>query len=185
MKEDKDKWDHRYSGRDGGASGPDALLHSFRHLLTSGKALDIAAGSGRNALFAAERGYTVDAVDISPMALKQLNEAAKEKNLPVNCIEADLDDYHLPEDTYDLVLVFQFFSRSLTTPIERCLKPGGLLFYSTFNYRHHSLKPEFNPAYLVPRGGLSPFFNQLEIILDEAEGGAEGNLARLIARKRS
>lgn len=160
------------------------MLFSHRDLLTGGRALDLAAGLGRNALFVAERGYTVDAVDISPRALERLKEAAKAGGLPVNCIEADLDSYAIPESTYDLVLVFQFFIRSLTAPIERCLKPGGLLFYSTFNYRHQSRKPEFNPAYLVPRGGLSPFFTELEVLLDEPVGGPDGNLARLIGRMR-
>ena len=147
--------------------------------------MDLAAGLGRNALFAARNGYEVDAVDISHQALQRLTEAAQEKGLPVNCIEADLDAYRISERAYDLILVFQFFSPSLMASLEQGLKPGGLLFYSTFNHRHLSQRPEFNPAYLVPTGGLAPFFTQLEILLNEPEGGTDGNLARLIGRKAS
>ncbi len=184
LNEDRDKWDQRYSQGEPEPSDPDPLLYSYRHLLTGGRALDIAAGLGGNALFVAEQGYAVDAVDISPVALQRLNQAARVGDLPVNCIEADLDTYPIPEETYDLVLIFQFFAPSLMGSIERCLKHGGLLFHSTFNYRHQSLKPEFCPDYLVPRDGLSPFFTELETILDEPEGGPDGNLARLIARRR-
>lgn len=183
VRNDRERWDRRHAKADPEPSEPDPLLRSARHLLTGGSALDLAAGSGRNSLYLAGLGYTVDAVDISPVAMARLRAIARERRLPVRCIEADLDEYEIPETSYDLVIVFRFFSPTLMPLIEASLKPGGLLVYSTFNLRHLSRKPNFNPDYLVPQGGLAPFFTRLEVILDEPEAGEDRNLARFIGRK--
>jgi len=67
--------------------------------------------------------------------------------------------------------------------IEASLRAGGLLFYATYNYRHKSIKPEFNPAYLVPPQGLVSYFANLEIVVNEESAGDAGSVSRLIARK--
>jgi len=162
---------------------PDPLLVAHRDLLTSGRALDLACGYGAASLFVARLGYTVHAIDVSFPALSRLRQEAMTERLPVLCVLADLDNFPLPERFYDLVMVFSFFSPALTSSIVSCLKDDGLLFYSTFNYQHTSVKPGFNPAYLVPAGGLAPFFPELYIIVNEPDAGHERNLSRLVARK--
>lgn len=185
MKSDQEKWDAWYRGKRNDPREADEFLVAHEDLLTRGRALDLACGLGGNALFLAERGYCVHALDISFVALSRLRAEAKRRSLSVHSVVADLDYHPLPRATYDLVSVFHFFSVSLVASIKACLKKGGLLFYSSYNYRHKSLKPEFNPAYLVPAGGLMPSFVDFEIIVDEAEAGAAGNVSRLIARKRA
>jgi hypothetical protein len=68
-------------------------------------------------------------------------------------------------------------------PIGQSIKPDGFLFYATYNHQHTSLKPTFNPAYLVPQGGLAKFFPGFDIIFDKPEAGPQGNISQLIARK--
>ncbi|MCA1961260.1 MAG: class I SAM-dependent methyltransferase [Desulfomonile sp.] len=184
MKTDRDKWDARYSRTEPAPPTPDSLLVDHADLLTKGRALDLACGMGAESLFAAECGYVVDAVDISTFALTVLNGRARDRGVAVRCIAADLDSFVIPKETYDLVMVFYFFAPGLMAAIEGALKRGGLLFYSTFNHRHTSINPEFNPKYLVPPGGLAKFFPALDILLDEPYGGSDGNVARLIARRR-
>jgi len=184
LKRDREKWESRYSARDRNAVGPDPFLAAHSDLLTGGRALDLASGLGGNALFAAQRGYRVHAVDISVNALSILQQEARRRKLDLCCIAADVDHFALPTGLYDLVMVFHFFSVPLMKSIQECLKDGGLLFYATFNHRHTSVKPGFNPKYLVPPGGLARFFLELEILVDEPDAGRGANLSRLIARKR-
>lgn len=183
LKTDREKWETRYRQGLEEISGPDLLLLDHLDLLTSGRALDLASGYGAGSIFAARAGYVVHAVDISFTALRALKREAQRQNLAIHCIVTDLDYFPFPKNFYDLVMVFFFFSVPLMTSIRECLKPGGLIFYATFNHRHTSVRPEFNPAYLVPRGGLATYFRQFEVLLDEPEGGSDKNISRLIARR--
>ncbi len=183
MKIDREKWDRRYDNDDFRVPAPDPLLVAHRDLLTSGRALDLASGYGAGSLFVAHLGYKVHAVDISFRVLSSLQREAASEGLPVLCVVGDLDTFPLPRAFYDLVMVFSFFSIPLMSSIKECLRDDGLLFYSTFNCRHTTVKPGFNPTYLVPAGGLAPFFPDFDIIVDEPATGDEKNLSRLIARK--
>lgn len=183
MKRDRERWDARYSGNGLAEFTPDPLLVEHSGILSGGRALDLACGRGAESLFVARRGYAVDAVDISTVALTSLRTRARDSGLRVRCVSADLDYFPLPVDLYDLVMVFYFFDPKLSTAIQQALKRGGLLFYATFNHRHTSLNPGFNPDYLVPPGGLAKVFTGLDILFEKPEGGAEGNIAQLIARR--
>src|SRR4030042_4518712 len=79
MKPDQMRWDKRFKGREF-AFGKEANPFLRRHigLLPTGKALDIATGEGRNAVFLARYGFDVDAVDISKTGLKKARNLAKE-----------------------------------------------------------------------------------------------------------
>jgi tellurite methyltransferase len=184
LKTDREKWDLRYSKESGAFPTPDEFLVTHEEILRSGRALDVACGRGGNALYLAERCYSVDAVDISFQALCQLQAEAIRRGLDIRCVTADLDWYPIPRDLYDLVIVFYFFSKPLMRSIGDALKQGGLIFYATFNERHTSVRPEFNPAYLIPPDGLSPYFRDFDILVHETTAGENGNVSRLIGRKR-
>ncbi len=185
MKRDREKWDERYAGREIDFPAPDNFLVEHRHLLTSGRALDLACGLGADSVFLAENGYAVDALDISLPALSRLRARAQRLELDIRPVVADLDYFPLPRDVYDLIVVFYFFSPPLMTAIADALKKRGLLFYATYNHRHTSVKPGFCKDYLVPAHGLMPYFPDLKVIVHEEEAGPDKNLARLIARKMS
>jgi len=185
VKTDREKWDLRYSKESEAFPLPDEFLVNHKNMLGSGRALDVACGRGGNAIFLAERGYSVDGVDISFQALYQLQTEALSRELDIRCVVADLDFFALPRNLYDLVIVFYFFSRPLMTSIKDALKRGGLIFYATFNERHISVRPEFNPAYLVPPDGLYPYFQDFDILVHETAAGENENVSRLIGRKPS
>ena len=97
---ERQRWDQRY--RDGSyRARPHAteLLQKWQPKLPRGRALDIACGAGRNALYLAALGYEVDAVDIAPYALERARQAAAERGLVVNWIAADLGEYRLSTST--------------------------------------------------------------------------------------
>jgi tellurite methyltransferase len=183
LKKDRERWDQRYLEERGSPFSPDPWLEEHANLLESGRCLDLACGRGGNSMFVADRGYAVHAVDISLAALLELQNEANRRQLDVQCIVMDLDYCSLPVRFYNLVLVFYFFDPRLMNAIEACLKPRGLIVYATYNHKHTSVKPGFNPDYLVPPSGLTPYFPDFQILLNEPYAGESGNLNRMIGRK--
>lgn len=183
LKHDKQRWDARYIDPPEDYPAPDTFLTQNSSLLYGGRAIDIACGLCANAIYLSQRNYRVDAVDISENALRRAQKKARSLNLDIGFIVSDIDYFPIPENIYDLALVFYFFSAKLIPAITTSVRRGGLIIYSTFNYRHTSLKPDFNPEYLVPKGGLAQYFNGARIIVDEPEAGTELNLSRLIAQR--
>ncbi|MGC8657763.1 MAG: class I SAM-dependent methyltransferase [Desulfomonilaceae bacterium] len=182
MKSDRERWNSRYSDGFEEDPSPDPFLIECSGFLLSGRALDLACGSGGNSIFLARRGYWVDAFDISLVALRKLKKRAAAVNLSIGCAVVDLDYYPLLANSYDLITVFNFFSQKLINSIQLALKCGGLLIYSTFNYNHLSLKPGFGKDYVVPPGGLGQFFTDIEAIVDMEKSGPAGNISRFVGK---
>ena len=134
---DRDKWNARYlAGAYEERTHPSALLeHWASRLQVTGaapRAIDLACGSGRNALFLARRGWRVDAVDISSVALERLQSAAEAEDLPVNCVERDLHPASsaldgFADSHYDLALSMRYTDIPLVEALPRVLAPGGHL----------------------------------------------------------
>lgn len=125
---DRDKWDERYqTGAYAARTYPTELLAEWLPKLPRGRALDVACGAGRNALYLAERGYTVDAVDISSVALDRARTSARERGLSVNWMEMDLEAT-LPTDShYDLIVMVRYTHPTLVAELVGLLKDGGYL----------------------------------------------------------
>ena len=126
MFRDRLKWNEKYRRRDYPAE-PSGIVKDYVGLSCGPTALDIAAGSGRNALFLAQQGFTVDAVDISDEALALL--AGRHPSVRAMC--ADLDIFDIPAERYDLIINILFLNRRLFPQILEGLKPGGLLIFET------------------------------------------------------
>ncbi len=183
MEADRVKWDRRYSVEQEDFDSPDEFLIDHAGMLGSGRALDVAAGVGANSIFLARHGYVVDALDISFVALSRLRAESHKRGLHIQCIVADLDDFAFPGACYDLVTVFYFFSAPLIEQIKACIRQQGLIVYATFNQRHMSVRPEFNPAYLIEPDDLARYFADFELLIHETDAGEAHNISRLVARK--
>ncbi len=127
MDADREKWNRKYR-KGAGPEAPSGIVERFWTLAPPGRALDIAAGNGRNALFLAEKGFAVDAVDISDVAVDQL----KGRHPDVSPLQADLDTWEIPENRYGIILNIRFLSRRLFPYIREALIPGGVLIAETF-----------------------------------------------------
>ena len=126
-------WDHRYSGERMWSGNPNGSLVAEVEGLPAGRALDIGAGEGGDAIWLAERGWQVTASDISQRALDQIAAEADRRGLKVECLLADATA-HAPfeREGYDLVCA-QYASiprtgddravRNLLDPVA----PGGRL----------------------------------------------------------
>jgi dihydroneopterin aldolase len=126
---------------------PAQFLTQQLHRVPKGKALDVAAGSGRNALYLASHGFQVDAMDRDEQTMTQLAAAAKQRNLPnltVRTVDLERKTKERPEfpkREYDVIVVLFYLHRALFPALIDSLKPNGVLIYETFtidNYlRHH------------------------------------------------
>jgi 2-polyprenyl-3-methyl-5-hydroxy-6-metoxy-1,4-benzoquinol methylase len=154
--------------------------------------LDVAAGRGRNALYLASHGFTVEAIDWDEQALATLREMAVERDLSnVTVRIKDLEaDPTLPKEHYDSVIIFFYLQRDLFPALISALKPNGILMYETFlidNHvrRLHPRRREFCLAHnelLRLVGGLRVLFYE-EGEHEDARGAEPAVTARLIARK--
>lgn len=124
-----EQWNDRYRAGEQVFDAPSPLVVEFTRNLIPGAALDLASGPGRNALYLAEQGWRVTAIDGSPVAIDLLRERARERKVALYARVADLEagEFELPKDTYDLVLSCYFFQRSLIPPMKSALRPGGVL----------------------------------------------------------
>ena len=129
MKEDRERWNRKYLSMDY-REGVSAVVERFSGLAVAGRALDIAAGDGRNALWLAQQGFTVDAVDISEVALAQC--AGRHPALFPVC--ADLDTFDILPQRYHLIINIRYLNRGLFSAIIDGLVPNGVLIFETFRY---------------------------------------------------
>jgi SAM-dependent methyltransferase len=184
------RWEARYrSGERPHDGPPSALLVRWARQLRPGRALDVAAGLGRNALFLARQGWRVDAIDISPTAVQAAARRARARKLRVRWIVADLDRYPLPRARYDLVVNTFFLKRRLFPRLMAAVRPGGLLVVETHLCSPRPLAdhPRERRAPRLRPGELRRRFGAWEI-LELAEGyfteGGQGRwLGRIVARR--
>jgi hypothetical protein len=82
-------WDHRYGGDQMWSGNPNGTLVGEVSGLAPGRALDVGAGEGGDALWLAGQGWSVTASDISQRALDRVSAEAGRRGLPVECRHAD------------------------------------------------------------------------------------------------
>lgn len=127
---DRNDWEQRYdSGDYTPRSYPSGLLTEYVDWAPDGRAIDVATGTGRNALFLAARSYEVDAIDVSEAAISRAKQNAEERSLDVKWICTDVSEHELPEEAYALAVVSFYHDPALVSKLVDALKPGGLLVY--------------------------------------------------------
>ncbi|HWZ32216.1 MAG TPA: methyltransferase domain-containing protein [Bryobacteraceae bacterium] len=159
---------------------PDSLLVSAAQNLPPGRALDLACGAGRNALWLAERGWGVTAVDGSPAAIDILRGEAARRNLTVDSRIADLErgEYTIEPRSWDLVAMCRYLQRDLLETAKSGVVPGGLVIAIVLVVDRERTKYRLNP------GELLHYFEGWEILqFNEATASEHGPLAEIVARR--
>jgi tellurite methyltransferase len=183
---DRHKWNTRYSKK---ATTPEVrpIVERFYHLAQKGNVLDLAAGLGSNALFLAQKGFTVFAIDISEVALAA--QTHRHPNLLPICL--DLDNWDIPPNHFDLILNIRFLNRRLFPKIIEGLKPGGVLIAETYladDLRGYQNTSSSCRDYFLRRNELLHAFLPLHLIhySEEinAKAGEKGPSAGLVGIKR-
>lgn len=140
MEKDRTKWNHKFSDRHGELNEPEPFVVQTAGLLRPGSVLDLASGDGRNAVYLAANGFSVTAVDISDVALKQLAQFAKKRKLTIQNRQMDLD--HTEEidalGAFDNLLACHYKpAPDLLDRFPLLVRPGGKVILCVFNLRQH------------------------------------------------
>jgi SAM-dependent methyltransferase len=128
------EWDARYSEREGAmwSGRPNGRLVAEVADLAPGRALDVGCGEGADAIWLAQRGWTVTAIDISELAVRRAREAAEQVGAAVEWVCGDVLQTPSPAGSFDLVsMQYPALPKSAGEPAMRTLldtvRPGGLL----------------------------------------------------------
>ena len=185
-------WDERYRSEEAAPErGPTDFLVEHRRLLPpQEKALDVAMGSGRNALYLASLGYEVTGIDVSGVAVERCRAEAGRRGRRVEAVQADLESYQLPREAYDVVIDFYYLQRDLAPALVAALRPGGVLVFESFTteQRRFGWGP-MQDDFLLRPGELRSLFAGLEELVyreglvESQSGRGTKAVAGLVARK--
>jgi len=137
-------WDERFrTGAYPSDPAPSPVLRNYIDEIPGGRALDVATGTGRNALFLLEAGYAVDAVDQSRVGLELTREQARNAGLDgrLQPIQADVPSYGFATERYALVTISFYRAIDRLADIIEALEPGGYLFME-----HHLRSTRVTPS---------------------------------------
>jgi len=153
-------------------------------LPTGGRVLDVACGSGRNALLLATAGFPVRAVDRDPNRIESLQDIAGRLGLGLDAEVLDLEaeDVNLGSGIYSVVLGIHYLHRPLFPALIRSLAPGGILLYETFTEEQAQRGKPTCPDFLLKPGELRQLVKPLEVIR-EREGEFEGRMISGVAAR--
>ena len=121
-------WDQHYAQNQDLDVAPAPLLAEVSELVTPGRALDLACGAGRNALYLARLGWQVEAVDASAEAIRIVREQASAAGLTLDARVVDLEHggFRIEPGAYHLICDFFYLDRALFPLIREGVRPGGL-----------------------------------------------------------
>jgi tellurite methyltransferase len=175
---DRQKWNARYREEEATLE-PSPFLASLAEVIPrSGRALDVAGGSGRNAVWLERQGLSVTVADISDKGLAR----AAARGLATALVDFDVDP--LPPGPWDVILCSHFLHRPLFREFPAALAPGGLLIVAHPTLRNLTRHAHPSREYLLGEGELEELARGLEVV-SSAEGWVESGKheARLVARK--
>ncbi len=165
---------------------PSPFLVRVHGRLARGRALDVACGAGREAVFLARHGWAVEAWDHDPEALARAEALAAREGVALETRVVDVErvqDLPAPRP-WDAIVVCRFLHRALFPWLERALAPGGTLVYETFRRGQEVHGRPKQARHLLEPGELARSFPSLVVERYE-ESDAEGGpvMAHLLARR--
>lgn len=184
----RETWDERYARGKYSAGAPHKLLISLVENLTPGRALDLACGAGRHAVFLAENGFQVTAVDNSAVGISIAKERAAEKAVEIDFRLADLEacEFTIEANAFDLICDFYYLQRELFDAMKKGVKTGGIIVAAIHIYGTGEPKGRF----LLREGELKKYFEGFEILhyhetplADTDAGEHHRRTAEIVCRK--
>jgi 2-polyprenyl-3-methyl-5-hydroxy-6-metoxy-1,4-benzoquinol methylase len=151
----------------------------------AGRALDVACGSGRHALWLAERGFSTTALDRDDALVHELHAEAARRGLEVHADVVDLEHeaFALDRSSFDVIVVVHYLHRPLFNGLLAALRPGGVLVYETFTRAQAQRGRPTNPAYLLEPGELLRRVDGLDVLASR-EGEFEGRMVASVVARR-
>ena len=164
---------------------PSPFLVENIDLLPKGRALDVAMGGGRNAVYLAKTGYETEGVDISREEVGAALELARKSGVDLKAHIEDLEgNVHFDEASYDVIICFNYLYHPLIPKMKDALRTGGMIVYETYIVDQARFGRPRNPDHLLKRNELLDMFREFRC-LRYREGIIENRkaLAGIIAEK--
>jgi len=164
---DASEWDERYASTDlVWTAEPNQFLPDLVADLSPGRALDVACGEGRNAIWLASQGWDVTGVDFSPVAIAKAGRLSQQAGVSPEFVAADLSTWE-PTTSFDLIIEFylqvpEALRRRVHRSMGAALARGGtylVVAHHTDNLEHGSGGPQ-DPTVL---------FSEAAVVADFAE----------------
>ena len=173
-------WEQRYRAQEENSEpAPNPVLVEAASSLPPGRALDLACGTGRNALWLAQHGWNVTAVDGSPTAIEILRHRAADLRIETQIADLENSSFTIAPASYDLIAVCYYLERNLFEPSKLGLVPGGIMIAIAL-----LAEPGKDNSFRVEPGELSRYFDGWEILHDrEGRDPWEHRVAEIVARK--
>jgi tellurite methyltransferase len=182
-------WEQRYRTETGLSDGsfpqPTPLVERFLGVAQPGNALDLAAGTGRNAIWLARHGWDVTAVDGASTAIKILNTQAAQSRISIRTVVADLEkgEYVIEPGAWDAITICYYLQRGLLEPAKAGIRPGGRIIVIVHTTEGDELPTETRTS----PGELLSYFEDWEI-LHQYEGKPNDpehrrSVAEIVARR--
>jgi len=189
---DRERWNAKWREHAGELETAVAVLVEHAHLLPAeGKALDVAGGAGRNAVWLARRGLDVTLVDISDVAITRAERKAEGAGVKLRVRRMDLDAPLELAPLYDLVVMHHYLNRERRDDIAHLLVEGGVLVAAQPTVTNLERHASPSRRFLVEEGELEAWARALgfEILVAREgwtdEGRHEGVvIARRLAEAR-
>ena len=169
---DRSYWEEVYGRRSSVDAEPAAFLVDHAELLRPGRTLDLAAGSGRNALFLAARGHRVLAADIAAAALRRI----RARDRAVDVVQVDLDRPCFRAASFDNVVCINFLDRRLLTALLEWVRPGGALLVDTFLIDQREVGHPRDPAFLLAHNELLQRMREVRVLRYREGAVTEGSV---------
>ena len=186
----REAWEKRYKALDYQPNmKPVPFLVEMIQGLPPGQAICLAAGTGRNAIFLAQSGYQVTAIDISQAALHWCDEMSNKLGVEVKTLEADLLAFDFGNEIWDLATNLYFYEPAIFQGLKQAIRPGGHILFQTYSKAQKNFeKGPNNDAFLVHPKELEIEFRDWELLyFEEKEYTDEQNkkesVIQMLARK--
>lgn len=179
------RWNRRYLGGDAPREPAEAVVELLEDL-PPGRALDVAGGAGRHAIWLAQRGWDVLLVDAAEIGLRLAGERAHAAGATLKVLQRNLMAEPLPTGRFDLVVVVAFLDRDVLDAVPDALVPGGRLVFvqpTTTNLERHDRPPR---RFLLEPGEMARIGDRLGLEVEVCDEGwwPDGrHQARLRARR--
>jgi len=164
-----EEWNERYRSREELDEQPAALLVEAARDLPPGRALDLACGAGRNAIWLASRGWEVVAIDGAAEAIRLVRE--RDARIDARVLDLETGDA-LPfgDESFDLVAILFYLHRPLFAEAKRLVRRGGIIVAAA----------RMSGSYAIAPGEMRAQFEGFEVLHER-----EGEIAEMIIRRRA
>ena len=178
-------WERRYRTEGRRATGPSRFVMTAVTSLGGGpgRAVDVAGGTGRHAVWLAGLGWEVTLVDGSPTALAMAAQDADASGVEITTIQMNLTGGAMPAGPWDLVLIHHYLNPSLVASVDQAMAPGSHLVWAQPTVLSKQSRP--GPGYRLALGEAETLLPAGLEVVSLVEGETEGrHEAMVVARRR-